>query len=159
VDACGGRRKSRFSLLLRLGFFLALVSSVTLFAAGAYVLGLAPRRLGLGGSLRVEPKTRWLGDLRPGVEVPVSFTVTNLSDRPARMLGATQFCTTWGCVWRTEPPVKVPPHGSGAFGLRLRPRAQFCGEFSCDVILFSDAPGHGQTPVRIRGNVLPCAEH
>ncbi len=146
--------------LLQLGSLLSALASLLLFGLGALLLGGASERIAPERGPRVEPRMWALGDLAPGAAVPVNFTVTNTSSRPVKLLGISGFCVSWGCVSAaTGFPVRVAPHGSATVGLHLRPSTGgFSGEFATEVILFSDAPGREQTPLRINGRVVRPAE-
>jgi hypothetical protein len=150
---------TRLTVFLRLACFLSALTSLLLFGLGALLLGGTSERIAFEGVLRVEPRMRALGDLAPGVEVPVPFTVTNLSSRPVKLLGVPGFCVSWGCISATGFPIRVPPHTSSTFSLHLRPNTRgFSGEVAFDIVLYTDAPGRERTPLRIAGRVLPLAE-
>jgi len=145
--------------LLRLGSLLSALASLLLFGLGALLVGGASERIASERGLRVEPRMWALGDLAPGAEVPLNFTVTNPSSRPVKLLGISGFCVSWGCVSATGFPVRVAPHSSARLGLHLRPSTGgFSGEFVTEVTLFSDAPGREQTLLRINGRVVRPAE-
>lgn len=127
--------------------------------SSALLLGGAAERSAAEGTLRVEPRIRDLGDLAPGVEIPIGITVTNLSGKPVKLLGISGFCVSWGCVFASDFPLRLAPHDSTTFDLHLRPKAAgFSGTFVADVVLFADAPGRERTPLRVTGNVVHGAE-
>jgi hypothetical protein len=149
----------RFTVFLRLACFFSALTSLLFFGMGALLLGRTSERIASEGSLRVESQTRALGDLAPGAEVPVTFTVTNLSSRSVKLLGVPGFCVSWGCVYATDFPVRVSPHTSATFSLHLRPNTRESpGEFAFEVVLYTDVPGRERIPLRIAGRVVPLAE-
>jgi hypothetical protein len=149
---------SRLRVFLRLACFVSALTSLLLFGLSALVLSRPPERIEMEGTLRVEPQMRNLGDLVPGVEIPVPFTVTNLSSKPVKLLGVPGFCVSWGCVFATDFPVRVSPHTSTTFSIHIRPNTRgLSGELAFGVVLYTDAPGREQTPLRIAGRVVPLA--
>jgi hypothetical protein len=137
---------------LRLACLLSVVSSLLFWSVGTFLLYRVAEKVTSGGVLRLEPLVRSLGDLPPGAEIPVNFTVTNLLDRPVRLLGAEGVCLPWWHIYGvdfsddtdfpvpvprlpvdgksgwvawvsgTDFPVWVPPASSREFSLRLRVR-------------------------------------
>lgn len=107
--------------------------------------------------LQVEPRTKFLKELTSGHDTIVVFNVANTSLSPIRLLGlgVPMFCTEWGCIGATDLPLRLPPRSSSKFSMNLRLRSHgHSRSFSCDVILYSDAPGHEQTPLRIVGTFV-----
>jgi hypothetical protein len=107
-----------------------------------------------GNVLRFRSVHQSLGDVPAGVEIPVSFAVTNQCSRSVTLLGASQFCADWGCVYASRFPVTLAPHASKTFSMEVRTRDQ-SGEFAAEVILYSDAPGCGQIALSIAGKIVP----
>lgn len=144
---------------LRMSCFISAGLSLLFFGFGALLLRRPSDGSASAGGLRVESRVRSLGDLPRGVETPVTFTVANQSPKSVRLLGASQFCTSWGCVYAPDFPVTVAPNSSGTFSLivRTRPRSPY-GNFTGDVTLYSDAPNCGRTPLVITGNIVRSAE-
>lgn len=150
---------TRLTVFLRLACFLSALASMLLFGLGALLLGGPSQRIAMEGTLRVEPQMRDLGDLAPGVEISVPFTVTNLSSKPVKLLGVPGFCVSWGCVYVTDFPVRVSPRTSTTFNLHVQTSARGVrGKIAFSVVLYTDAPGREQTPLRISGTVVPSAE-
>jgi hypothetical protein len=84
--------------------------------------------------------------------------VTNLSSDPVRLLGTERICMPWGCVDAMDFPVRVLPRSSSEFRVELRPPSKpFFGEFAGEIILYSDALGSEQTPLRLTGRVVRLA--
>jgi hypothetical protein len=149
----------RLTVFLRRAWFLSALTSLLLFGLGAWLLGGTSEPIASEGALRVEPRVKDLGDLAPGAEVPVSFSVTNLSSKPVKLLGVPGFCVSWGCVYATGFPVRVSPRTSTTFSLHIRPNTcESADKFAFEIALCTDAPGRERTPLRITGRVVPLAE-
>jgi hypothetical protein len=136
------------------------VFSVVCFVAAALIFARLTDAGVSRGPLRLASVHQSLGDLPPGVEIPVSFTVTNQSSRSVTLLGVSQFCVDWGCVYATGGfPADLAPHTSGTVSMHVRIATRGrTGKFAAEVILYSDCPGLGQTQLTVTGNVVPVPE-
>jgi len=149
---------SKLAVSLRLLRFLSISCSLLFFGLAAFLLGHVPEANASGRGLRVEPSLKSLGDFSVGTTVPITFTVTNLSSNPVRLAGIKRVCMRWGCVEGKDFPVSIPPRTSREISLELRNSARkFSGEFAGEIILYSDAPGNEQTPLRLTGRVIRSA--
>ena len=142
--------------LLRFGIVGSSVITVALFAltclawsGGAGLTSTAP-----GDVLRIDPPLRSLGDIKAGSVIAVSFTLSNRSSRPIRVLGTEWFCTKWGCIRPTGLPVTVPPHANREVQLMLKAAPSGDHEFGRAVILYSDCPGEPTVSAQIQGRIF-----
>jgi hypothetical protein len=145
--------------LMRTVSYLFAVSSMVCFIAAALVFARMSDAGMSRGALRFASVHQSLGDLPAGVEFPVSFAVTNESSRSVTLLGVTQFCEDWGCVYASGFPVTLAPRSSSTISVGVRTRAGGrTGNFAAEVILYSDCPGFGQIQLSIAGNIVPVPE-
>jgi hypothetical protein len=145
--------------LVRFGMVCSLAISVALFALAAWAWSEGEHRASTtpGDLLQIDPPQRSLGDIKAGSVVPVSFTLSNRSSRPIRVLGVEFFCTKWGCISLAGLPVTVAPHSKREVQLMLRAARAGDHEFSTAFNLYSDCPGEPAVPVRIQGRVFDGA--
>lgn len=87
----------RLTVLMRLAWILAAACSLACLGLGTWLLRQTPEGKAEECLLRIHPLKQSLGDLPPGADVPLRFRVTNLSNRPIRLLGAEGHCFPW---WR-----------------------------------------------------------
>jgi hypothetical protein len=98
--------RARTSLTLtRTICHLSVGASIVCLIATALTFARVPDAEATWDALRLRSVHRSLGDVPPGAEIPVSFTVTNRCSRTVTLLGASQFCTDWGCVYASRFPV------------------------------------------------------
>jgi hypothetical protein len=151
----------RYGIRKRLGGLPPVSCCLLILSLGAFLLGTKPPGIGEGGTLQVEQRSVSLGGLPPGVEVPVTFAATNRTGEPIKLLGVSQLCTSWGCVYweRTAFPVWVAPCSTSTFRLKLRTRKLGTPvPFNAEVSLYSDAPGSEQTSLRVSGSIVLTTE-
>ena len=63
----------------------------------------------------VDPEKQ-LGELRGDQDVPVTFLLTNRSDKAVKIVSADTSCH---CTWVLKAPAEIPAHGSGAVDLNF----------------------------------------
>lgn len=146
----------RLAAILRLACGISILASALFFGLAAVDLNRASEAVAPEESLQVEPGVKDLGELAPGLKVPVEFTAINRSSRTVSLLGVNQYCTTWGCFYGKtgDFPVTIPVGASRTVTLRVDTRPQgFSGDFAGEVVLYSDVPGCEQTQLRIYGKV------
>lgn len=145
----------KLGVLARMPSFLLVISSLFL-GIGAYILYRMPEGNAWAETLRVDQPVIALGDLPPGVEIPVILTVTNSSDRAVKLLGIQEFCANWGCISnRSRFPCEIPTRSSSTLTLQVLTRAGgVLGDFTGESILYSDAPCSEQITLVITGRIV-----
>ena len=148
----------RSAFILSVGCFLSVLSALLLFGLGALSWAQEFGAEPFQATLYVESLPRTLRDLRPGEEVLIAYRVTNLTNKPVRLLGAKGFCMPW---WRrygvnfsndTKTPIPVPrlpTHDESGWVTWIAGR-----EFPCRV-----APGSSREitlSMWVRSGVQPC---
>jgi hypothetical protein len=145
--------------LLRMLSHLSIGSSIVCFAAAALAFASVPDAAVTTGALRFRTVHVSLGDIPPGAEIPADFTVTNECSKSTTLLGVSQFCAEWGCVYASRFPITLAPNACETFSVHVRTRKPGqSGEFATEVILYTDAPGSGQIELSIAGKILPVPE-
>ena len=147
--------------LVGLGILCSSVLSVVLFALAAlsWSGGALPAFTTRGDLLQIYPPQRSLSDIKAGSVTPVSFTLSNKSFRPIRVLGAEWFCRRWGCIQQAGLPLTVPPRSKREVQLMLKAALAGDYEFSTSVTLYLDCPGEPTASVQIKGRVSEGKEH
>jgi hypothetical protein len=87
----------RLAHRIRMACCLSVVSSMVSLGLGVFLLVRTPEQYTSDRALIIEPVQRNVGGLPPGAKIPVTFTLTNLSARPIKLLGAEGLCMPW---WR-----------------------------------------------------------
>jgi hypothetical protein len=105
-----------------------------------------------GGALSVDAPVKSFGDAPSGKRVAVTFTLTNRSARPIRVVGATLFCGLHGCLAIDNLPLEIPPLSNRDFVVCVETRGP--GQLAGELTLFSDSPGQPQTVLGINGRVI-----
>jgi hypothetical protein len=127
---------------------------VCLFALALLCYAQAMRGDQSQGGLVVDPRVHPLGQLQAGKIVPMTVTMTNRSARPVRLLGAHDVCATWGCLLGRGLPMDIPAGANRQVQIDVRPHPRgFSGEFTGEIVFYSDCPGAEQIPVRVAGRI------
>jgi len=72
-----------------------------------------------GDSLLVDQPLKSLDDVRPGSRVEIRYVLTNVSNRPIRILGAATSCT---CTMMENLPMSLAARESGSVTAMIRTR-------------------------------------
>jgi len=121
---------------------------VSLFSAGARHGEIRP--------FSVDRPVKSFGDAPTKKRVAVTFTLTNRSADPIRVLGGTPFCGRHGCLSLEGLPLEVPPMAQRELVVFVETREP--GQFAAELTLFSDCPGHLRTVFEINGRVTESRE-
>ena len=144
----GGSARPRIA-----GFFL--VVSLSLFAMALVYSSQAILGDASGHMLLVDQSPQSVGDLPPGKTVPLTVTVKNRSFSPVRLVGSDDVCAAWGCLVGKGFPMDVGAMSTREVRIELRTaHRKFSGEFSGEIILYSDYPGKERIPVRVMGRII-----
>ena len=86
--------------------------------AAILLVGLGMSRLQGADSdaLQFVDSEKQLGELRGDQDVPVTFLLTNRSDKAVKIVSADTSCH---CTWVLKAPAEIPAHGSGAVDLNF----------------------------------------
>lgn len=132
---------------------LAWAGGLALLALGVWSWWARARPATAREWLVVEPPGVSAGSLVVGAPRVVRLRVTNrFGGRPARLLGASDFCDADGCVTSRGLPRTIPPGGSEV--VELECQGVRIGPFRRSIALYSDCPGQAEIPVTITGEVL-----
>lgn len=133
-----GRSGKRFWLSWMVGF-----ASATIVVAGCLMI-MAFLRFGSvrpafvflrGNSLHVDVPPSYLGSIEVGGQVPVTFTVYNLTSRPYHVIGTNADCS---CVRSESLPLRVPPWGKREIHFRIAALRE--GRAQHTMGIFTDCP-------------------
>ncbi len=135
------------------------ILSIASFVVNALMWSVSALERTAPGDFHVEPAIRNLGDLEPGLVVPVVFKATNRSSRPVRVLGVSGGCGIGGCVRAKSLPCVVAAHGGAdieiSFSTTNRPPETGVA-FEREFALYTDWPGKHAILVRVAGKVVPA---
>ncbi len=144
--------------LMQWGFFVLLACSLILASSGVASLLGSTRGKDPGPDLVVETPLKSFGAVPRGREVFLSYSLSNRSDHPIRILGVTSLCTPQGCLGVGEQlPFEIPPRSQSQIKLKVQTGNQ--GNFRADVGLFSDCLGQKTVSLGAEGQVLDRLEY
>jgi hypothetical protein len=124
--------------------------SISLILSGVASMYASPcgsteQSVGLGADALVKS----FGRVHVGNPAGTTFVLTNYTERPIRLLGATKSCTHGGCTSAENLPITIPPHQSGEVILRLE-TSTAC-DYRGGVILYTDCPGRSRIALELFG--------
>lgn len=109
---------------------------------------------GTKGELGIDSHVKSLGELRPGIVVPIVFTITNHSHRPVWILGVKSFCMPWGCISGQCLPAEIPAGESRQVTVALLTKTGgFSGRFNGTIELYTSIHVNHYLSVRIDGRI------
>jgi hypothetical protein len=126
--------------------------AVLLLGGGAASLFRTPAHDNAEGALFIDAPVKSFGDAPSRRRVAVTFTLTNRSARPIRIVGATPFCGLHGCLAFDNLPLDIPPLSKRDLVVFAETRDP--GQLTSELTLFSDVPGHPQIPLVVNGRVV-----
>jgi len=109
-----------------------------------------------GAALTLEPAAQSFGELPPGRDVPLTFTVRNRASHPVQVVGATSLCNPQGCVAAEDLPMRIPPRSARELSVTVETKS--AGDFTAGIVLYTDAHGQTEIPLEVTGRVLSDAE-
>jgi len=148
IEATPERRTAQ--RFLRLATTILFILAFLMLGAGAASL-LHTTANDQKDGLLVDALVKSFGDAPSRKRVAVTFSLTNRSALPIRILGATSYCGRHGCLAYDNLPLDIPPFSKRDLVVFAETRAP--GEFASDLTLFSDVPGQFQTVLRVNGRV------
>lgn len=141
MKSAGVRLSSRF--FTGLAAMLSLAGLATSYLSGAHAVP----------ELSLRESVRLLGEVPSGRSFAVTFTVTNTTARPVRILGASSTCTPQGCLKVAErPPNEVPPHGTRGIAVDVTTRGS--GSLVGRISLYTDCARKPSVPLEVRAYVV-----
>lgn len=107
--------------------------------------------LGAAADLILDASTKSFGEARAQSEFNVTFTLTNVSPRPLKVIGAEFVCGPDGCLTPENLPLEIPAHHKR--DLTVHVKTVKPGQFQRGVTLYTDCPGKPKVVINIRGRV------
>ena len=103
-------------------------------------------------SLLLDQAVKSFGDAPSKTRVAVTFALTNRSERPVSVIGATPFCGRHGCVEFDKLPLNIPPRSEGQLVVYVETGAP--GQFNGEMTLFLRGAHEPETVLGVKGNVV-----
>jgi hypothetical protein len=125
-----------------------------------FVLGLDYVRMGIPEGprtteLRVEPERALVGDVSLGTTTLFRLTFRNVCSRSIRLVGCENICTPSGCFSVADLPMEIPAFASRDVNVRVKTvPTSFLGEFSHDLLFYTDSAVNGRIAIRVSGRVI-----
>jgi len=108
-----------------------------------------------GETLIVQPASQWIGVVRPGQKVALTYALTNLSSRPTRLLGSRVSCT---CTAPDRLPMTLGPRETRVFHVMFtapnwEPTNSEEAEFRDELVVYTSDPSHPQIRLSLAGKM------
>ncbi len=135
------------------------VVSYVLFSLTALIIGFGVARgerpweplIAARDPLVLDAPSKSFGREASHQTIPITFTLTNHSGRPVRVVGASNYCSRWGCVVAQGLPFEIAAEGAHDVTIELETREP--GPFDQSINVFTDCPGRGELTLRITGEI------